>query len=296
MKTYFQKQFKKVQRRFNWGLKKQVYSKSLSLFAKNGYQICYNKLTPQQYKPGKKNILFLIESPAVVEHHWDEWIQPHMEFHAEVSFHNFLKLPRYTCCRSLYATSDNFVELDPNATYTDKPLLVSMIYSDKQTLKGHKLRYEVAQLFGDKMDLLGFGATGKFIEKDESLIPYMYQVVIENGMYPDYVSEKFFDCLKTMTVPIYWGGREGVEKMGFDPRGILFFTTHDELEHILTKQISADKYAAMLPFVEKNYARLRELRQEISMDALLSPVLLNGYMGTTKSYYGFQPDKLSLDF
>lgn len=296
MDNFFQRQFKKAQRRFNWGKKAQLYTKSIALFKQNGYQICYNKFTPKQYDPDKKNILFLIESPAMVEHYWDEWIKPDMKFYAEVSFHNFLNLPHYKCCRTLYATFDSFVDLKPEETYTNKPLLVSMIYSNKQILVGHKLRYEVAQLYGDHMDLLGFGATGKFIEKDESLIPYMYQVTIENGMYPDYVSEKFFDCLKTRTVPIYWGGKEGVEKMGFDSRGIIFFNTAEELGDILKNQISAEQYATMLPFVEKNYHRLREIRQEVCMDALLHPILLKGYLGTTQSYYGFNNDGLSIDF
>lgn len=259
----------------------------------NGYRICYNSLTPQQYDPTKQNIACLIESPAMVAHYWDEWIKPDMTFVAEISFHNFFKLPRFYNCRSLYATSDNFVDLDLTEAFTHKTHNTSLIYSERQFLEGHKLRYEAAQRFGDQVDLMGSGA-GKFIDKIDSLAPYRFQIVFENGRYPDYISEKFYDCLKTMTVPIYWGGEAGVKEMGFDPRGILFMESLEDLERILREQAHPAYYESVRPYVEANQARLVEIRQHAGLDAVFNLMALNGYFLTTQSYYGAaNPEDLS---
>ena len=65
--------------------------------------------------------------------------------------------------------------------------------------------------------------------------------MIENGKYPEYVTEKLYDCIKLGTVPIYWGGEEALRKMGFDIQGFIFFDSLEELEEILYKGIFSAK-------------------------------------------------------
>ena len=219
-----------------------------------------------------------------------------MKFVAEISFGNYCNLSNYYCPRTLYATNDNYVELNPSVSYTTKTELVSFIYSERSEHSGQKFRYEVAKALELKVDLFGSG-TGKFLkEKIDSLKDYMFQIVIENGKHPDYVSEKFFDCLKTNTVPIYWGGEESVLKMGFDPKGILFFDSVEELGKIIRSKVNEDSYKEVLPYTKKNLDRLIEIRKEANFNVVLSPVLLWAYFHTTKSYHGGKQDDISIHF
>ena len=250
------------------------------LFRKNGYNICYNKSIPEDYDPNKKNILLAIESPEVVE--YEGWLKPDMKFYAEISFANYYKLKNYHCCRTLYVGHDGWVDLDINNTFDNKNELVSMIYSTNNHLSGHKMRRDIADTFGERIDLFGSG-TGKYLEKKiESLADYMFQIVVENGKYPEYVSEKFFDCIKTRTIPIYRGGEEGLRKMGFDPEGVLYFDSFEELDVILKENVSSEIYKTMLPHAINNLNRLVELRNEYKFNFYINTIL-SGYLHSTAS-------------
>lgn len=261
---------------------KNVIQCNKRLFRKNGYNICYNKSIPEDYDPNKKNILLAIEAPEVIES--QGWLKQYMKFYAEISFANFYKLKNYYCCRTLYVAYDGYVNLDLSKEYNNKINLVSMIYSNKTWLLGHAMRHEVARKFRDLIHLYGSG-TGRFLsEKKDSLENYMFQIVLENGKYPEYVTEKFYDCLKTRTIPVYWGGEEGVKKMGFDPRGIFFFDNLEELNIILNEKISFETYKNMIPYAIANLNRLIELRNELKFSFFLNTVI-SGYLHSTTSYH-----------
>ena len=250
------------------------------LFRKNGYNICYNKYIPEDYDPNKKNILLAIESPEVVE--YEGWLKPYMKFYAEVSFSNYYKLKNYYCCRTLYVGHDGWVDLDLNNAFDNKTELVSMIYSKNNHYSGHRMRHEIADKFGERIDLFGSG-TGKYLEnKVESLADYMFQIVVENGKFPEYVSEKFFDCIKTRTIPIYRGGDVGLRKMGFDSNGILFFDDLEELNVILKEKVSYEVYKMMLPHAVDNLHRLVELRNELKFNYYLN-IIMSGYLHSTNA-------------
>jgi len=266
-----------------------INNKYQKLFSKNDLNICYNKHIQQSYNPKKKNILLAIESPAVVEH--NNWISDDMEFIAEISFGNFKKLDNYLCCRDLYVNSDNFIDISVGSIYDKKPGLVSIVSSDKDYLPGHKFRHEIIQHFSSRIQVFGSGY-GKFGDITDSYTEYKFQVVIENGRYPEYVSEKFFNCIKTQTIPIYWGGKEAVRKMGFDLNGILFFDTKEKLNDIID-MLSPELYESKKESVLANMHRIIELRNEQKMGLYLNTVMLN-YFHTTKSYLSFDFNNLNL--
>jgi len=198
------------------------------------------------------------------------------------------------CPRTIYANNDNFVEMPDSFIETEKTALASMIYSDKAIVSGHQFRHEIAEQQKGNLDFFGKG-TGRFLkEKSDSLLPYMYQVVIENGKYPEYVSEKFFDCIKTRTIPIYWGGEEAVRKMGFDMRGVVLFDDLNDLDFILQK-LSSDDYQKALPFVKKNWERLTEIRNEDKLLMALHTFKI-GYHNTIESYNAINRKKLNVKF
>ncbi len=277
---------------FNSNLRVETYSKLLKLFRKNNVNICYNKFIPHQYDSSKQNILLALESPAVIE--YEKWISPNMNFVAEISFFNYMKLENYYCCRDLYVNADNFIDVDVGAMYENKPKLMSIISSFKKHLAGHKLRHEIIKENKNFIDVYGSGY-GKFGDISNSYIDYMFQVVIENGKYPEYVSEKFFNCLKTQTVPIYWGGEEAVRKMGFNPDGVIFFSNKQELDNIL-KSINGNLYKKMRIAIYDNLYRLIELRNEQKLKFYLNSVMPS-YMHTMNSYlyYGFNKLNLNIE-
>ena len=262
-----------------------------NLYRKNNINICYNKYIPTSYVAGARNILIAIESPALIEHYG--WIDAGMRFDAEISFQNYFGLERYMCPRTIYACNDNFVDMPPMLKINQKNALISMIYSDKQLVAGHRLRHEVAQQLGQHVDLFGTGTGRPLKQKRDSLLPYQFQVVIENGKYPEYVTEKFFDCVKMGTVPVYWGGEQAIQKMGFDLSGILFFDTLDDLQALLNQKVNGDFYRDRQAAIQNNFDRLLEIRREDDMLLALHTVKLS-YHHSTQSYLGNNKALLNL--
>jgi hypothetical protein len=135
-----------------------------------------------------------------------------------------------------------------------KDKLLSIIASNKNFSHGHRLRHEVIQKLGNKMDVYGRGY--KPIEfKTEALAPYMFSVVAENGRVEAMFTEKIIDCFVTGTVPVYFGCNAIREF--FNPDGIIEFDACQELEdtvHLLTPE----RYTAMRPAIEDNFKRAQQ--------------------------------------
>jgi len=250
----------------------RMYVDSISAIAdQNGINICRNEQIRQQYDPAATNVLIATESPAVVKD--QDWLDPSFDFHAEFSFGDFYDLDRFHSLRRMHSVVDYWVELELSNPYGEKPRLVSTVLSEKNQLPGHQMRHDVADSYRKLIDCYGAGANRYIEEKVASLGPYMFQVVIENGQYPEYVSEKFYDCIKTNTVPIYWGGEQAVIEMGFDTEGILFFDDPSELNDLL-EIISPELYRQFRPHVEANRRRLVEIRNELRQEFYFDMVRL----------------------
>lgn len=93
-------------------------------------------------------------------------------------------------------------------TTLEKTKLISVITSDKVFTEGHKKRLNFVKKlkvhFGDKLDLYGRGLND-FDDKWDVLADYKYTIVIENDFCDDWVTEKFFDCMLSQTLPFYYG-------------------------------------------------------------------------------------------
>ena len=143
-----------------------------------------------------------------------------------------------------------------NCKMHEKNKLVSMIYSNKKMLSGHKIRHSIADTiiprinFAEKIDLFGYGAGVPLINKADGCCDYMFQIAIENCKRKNYWADKILDCFITGCIPIYWGA----PNIGdwFDERGILFFDTPNELIRIL-KSLSKEKYDSMFEYAQENY-------------------------------------------
>ena len=142
----------------------------------------------------------------------------------------------------------------------EKTKLVSMIYSEKTWLFGHRLRHIIAktlipQMGYDKIDFFGRATPNPLELKSEGTNPYMFQIAIENAQRRFYFADKIYDCFVTGTVPIYWGA----PNIGdfFDMRGILTFNHPNELKEIL-ENLSPEKYESLLDGVQENFERVKK--------------------------------------
>lgn len=132
-----------------------------------------------------------------------------------------------------------------------KSKLVSAISSNKAILPGHRNRLDFINSIRGKVDLYGRGMGAELPSKLDGLRDYMFSVAIENIECDDYYfTEKITECFLTGTVPIY----HGCVNIGefFDTRGILYFKTKEELQHIIDNLTPA-KYTEMLPYIQANF-------------------------------------------
>lgn len=114
---------------------------------------------------------------------------------------------------------------------------ISILLSNKNTLRGHKLRHEIVDHYGAKFDGI-FGLDGHVSPLD-AYGPYRYSVVVENERADGYFTERLIDCMTVGTIPVYWGWR-GVTEL-FYPEGIIQFNRCMDLESVFALGESAYK-------------------------------------------------------
>lgn len=98
-----------------------------------------------------------------------------------------------------YPFGGSWIDFEKFGMYK-KSKMVSILLSEKNTMPGHKLRHEVVERFGDKIDVF-MGIENKI----DALKDYRFSIVIESMKSPFYFTEKLMDCLCVGTLPIYYG-------------------------------------------------------------------------------------------
>ena len=131
----------------------------------------------------------------------------------------------------------------------NKTINISIISSDKTQATGHKLRHSVISKFNDKFDVYG-RKYNPIKNKIDGLMDYRFSIVIENCKRDYWFTEKLIDCLRTGTIPIYWG----CPSIGdfFDIRGFILFDDINDLENILNN-LTEEDYISKLEYVKENF-------------------------------------------
>jgi hypothetical protein len=129
-----------------------------------------------------------------------------------------------------------------------KTKLISFITSNKNFTEGHNERLKWVKMIGDQVDLYGRGFN-EIEFKEEALCDYMFSVVVENGNYESYFTEKILDCFATGTIPVYLGCPDIGNHFNSD--GIIPLS--EEFD------ISEDIYYNKLDAVKENLQRIREI-------------------------------------
>jgi hypothetical protein len=80
----------------------------------------------------------------------------------------------------------------------------------------------------------------------------MFSIIIENGNYDSYYTEKITDCFATGTVPVYWGTPD----IGnyFNNDGIIVLDDKFDI-----KSLTPELYASKLDTVKDNFERVQKL-------------------------------------
>ena len=138
---------------------------------------------------------------------------------------------------------------DNNYGMYNKTKNISMIYSNKKQIEGHKLRHEVASIFNNEIDLYGRGTNNPLLQKEEALIDYRYSITIENTKQENYITEKLIDSLVVGTIPVYWGC-PNLSKF-FNMDGIITFNNIDELKNLIPK-LDKNLYNSKINAIKEN--------------------------------------------
>ena len=204
----------------------------------------------------------------------------------KILFDNFYNTI-YTCDQSLLDLDPGFKYCPNGSNYPwikknqwgiyEKTKLCSMFASPKQFTEGHVYRHSVARIALDKgFDVFG-GAHGTprtstdpknpWDTKLQGLGYYMFSVVIENGNYDSYYTEKITDCFATGTIPIYWGTKN-IPNL-FDHNGIIWLKEGEEID--ILNSLSEDLYKSKLESIKHNLNALTKL--DLADDYLVKQIL-----------------------
>lgn len=131
---------------------------------------------------------------------------------------------------------------------------VSLLLSNKRMTRGHRLRHEVKERYGGKVDIYGLDHR---VTPYEALADYRYSIIIENEKSRGWFTEKLIDCLSVGTIPIYWGDPTIDE--WFDARGIAQANGLTAIGGALD-WLGEDYYYSSIDSVRANVALAREYR------------------------------------
>lgn len=151
--------------------------------------------------------------------------------------------------------SDDDSTRDALLAHPSKTGDVSFIGSLEHPDEGpYRVRREIAKYVLSRGDVECYGKGIRPIAgKREAIAPYRFSIAMENATSDDYFSEKLVDCLLLETVPIYYGCPRISEL--FNPRGLISFSTRDELARILD-DLTPARYEQMRPFILENKAKV----------------------------------------
>jgi hypothetical protein len=170
-----------------------------------------------------------------------------------------------------------------------KTKLLSVLTSDKQITPGHQRRLAfveaLRQRFGDEIDVFGRGIR-TVEDKWDAIAPYKYHVVIENGQFPDYWTEKLSDTLYAGAYPFY----DGCPNIGdYFPDTVLtrlnttdFGTAIAQIE----QGIEQNRFEAT---VSERQEAVRSLLNEYNLFPTLEKIILAGNIGAAKQITHIQP-------
>ncbi len=233
--------------RYNFGLEKHLYTHQHMLktdgtpLKKYGAFVESEAIVPDDYKIFNKHKLLAQEFEKIFT--WSEDL--------------LNKLPN---ARFLPAARA-WVKNDDEQLFMKKNKMISMICSKKSITQYHKLRIQIARELKKSSlgDVFGsFDGGSRFANKEDTLLDYYYQVVVENDVLGYYFTEKILDCFMSFTIPVYIGATK--ISQFFNPDGIIQISPKDynNISEII-KKLDKQYYEEHLDAIKDNYYRAVKL-------------------------------------
>ena len=144
----------------------------------------------------------------------------------------------------------------------EKSRSLSSVVSAKAGTAGQKQRLQLARLlkqeFGDDFDWFGRGIN-PIKDKWDAVAPYRYHLVMENGQWPHYWTEKLADAFLAWCLPLYVG--DPLIEQYFDSRSLIVLNPEQPEECVrkIRQTIQDDAWSRALPHIA--IARQRILEQ-----------------------------------
>lgn len=198
--------------------------------------------SPGSIVPDRKTIYLQIEPKELVNYDWV--IKNYFKYDAIFCWEqDLLKLPNAI----LFPFGTCWINV--NKEYA-KEFGVSHLCSSKNQLPGHQLRYQVFETMNHFQHKKINHMSPPRIESKEFLFDgFMYSVIVENIIKPNWFTEKLIDCLASNTIPIYYGC-PNIKKY-FDDSYFLKFTNITEFQSILNL-LTSDYYFSNIEKINKN--------------------------------------------
>ena len=141
--------------------------------------------------------------------------------------------------------------IDINSLILNKKESVSLVCSGKNVTKLHKFRRRIFDklLFDDRVVLFGPPICNP-VASDQTLRNFLFSIVVENHLDPNYFTEKILNCFAQGTIPIYFGS--AIIDNFFESNGIIRFSDMNDLDKILPT-LTKDLYMSKIDAVINNY-------------------------------------------
>ena len=146
--------------------------------------------------------------------------------------------------------------LQPQA-YQHKTKDISFVCSHKRMCPLHHWRFDLATQCKQQHQADTFGTFdgGSYLPTlSEVLLPYRFNICIENDISPYYFTERLTTALACQTIPIYLGASKIHEFFNMD--GIIQISQQTDIEKVL-KSCTPQEYQRRLPAVLDNYQRVQ---------------------------------------
>ena len=130
-------------------------------------------------------------------------------------------------------------------------------------------QYKRVDSGGRHLNNIGGPIPGGWAGKIEFLKPYKFNIAFENASIPGYTTEKLFEAMQALTVPIYWGNPRVAEE--FNPHS--FLNAHDfpSEEALIEKIIELDcDDAKYLQWLQQPYFHNNQPNEYFNQERLVS--------------------------
>ncbi len=144
-----------------------------------------------------------------------------------------------------------------NSNFVKTKNISSSITSLNQNLGQNCLypqRYSIAKMLND-LDIVDvYGGWKNSVKRHEALVDYMFNISIENEYQDNWISEKFYDCILTDTIPIYFGCKN-IRNI-YPEDGYILISDIEDLDGIKNMLVDINKnaesiYKSKLPNLKK---------------------------------------------